>query len=395
MRTVRRLLERALLLGVAIGVALAIGELLVRVVLPEPPYAVVVSRGLPEQPRHAPAADVHPALTLYYGTRAGRRLRVNADVVVDEHPLSHKRVAIRTNSLGYRNRELGPKAGTRVLFLGDSLTVQDYLPEEETLVRLVEDLARQRGLELETVNAGVGAVGLASELALLYETGLHVAPDVVVINFFLNDFRESGGVSVPALPAVLARSWLIRHLAVAAALYGGAGLRTPVGHDAASAAALPTWLEDFRTSHRPAAGDYRTDRRAFDLLIVQRFGDWGGAWSRGAWDAMVPLFEEFARLAKLHGFRLAVVAFPVRQQVEAQYVYDYPQRRLRGVARRLDIALLDLLPVLRGAGADAAASLFYDHCHHTPAGNRLLAAAVLDFLVWLRSPKDRAEVRGG
>jgi hypothetical protein len=115
--------------------------------------------------------------------------------VIENHSLSKRRIEIRTNSLGYRNPEIGEKRGLRVLFLGDSVAFGDFLPEEETFVRLVESKARAEGENWEVINAAVGAVSLENELAILKETGIGLEPDVVVLGFYLNDFLESPGVS--------------------------------------------------------------------------------------------------------------------------------------------------------------------------------------------------------
>ena len=66
----------------------------------------------------------------------------------------------------YRNREISSKTKPRVLFLGDSITFGDYLPEEETFVRRVETLSANGARPLETVNAGIGAIGLQNALSI-------------------------------------------------------------------------------------------------------------------------------------------------------------------------------------------------------------------------------------
>ena len=128
---------------------------------------------------------VHPEQGgLYVETPAGRRLRPNTTAHIGRHALSGVPVEIRTNALGYRNREIGEKKGKRILFLGDSITFADYLPEEQCFVRRVETLARAQGKDWETVNAGVGAVSLKTELAIQLETGLALNPDVVVLGWY-------------------------------------------------------------------------------------------------------------------------------------------------------------------------------------------------------------------
>ena len=84
--------------------------------------------------------------------------------------------------------------------------------------------------------------------------------------------------------------------------------------------------------------------------------------------------------AQVHGFSLAIVMFPSSYQVETSVPSDYPQARLREIADRLRIPLLDCLPVLRAVHQVKTEAIFYDQCHHTPYGNRLLAGHIKTFL---------------
>ena len=43
---------------------------------------------------------------------------------------------------------------------------------------------------------------------------------------------------------------------------------------------------------------------------------------------MTPVFAAFKRQAEKHGFQLAIVMFPVRRQVDAEFVNDYPQQKM-------------------------------------------------------------------
>ncbi len=58
------------------------------------------------------------------------------------------------------------------MFLGDSITFGIGIPEENIFVRLVENLARQKGENWETINSAVGGSSMNAELAILTETGL-------------------------------------------------------------------------------------------------------------------------------------------------------------------------------------------------------------------------------
>ena len=341
-----------LLMVASLGVTLIIAEFALRPWL-LPPRRVELSKH-PEQGG------------LYRDTPTGRRLRPKTTAVIHNHDISQRRIEISTNSLGLRNPEIGPKTRKRILFLGDSITFGDYLPEEETFVRLVGEA----GEDWETINAGVGGLGLGNEIALLSETGLALDPDVVVLGFYLNDFQASGGVHLPRIPRFLAWSWLVRHVVRTAVL---------LTHEYQTVD-VAGWRADLREALPVSEGELANENAAFNDLIVRHAGDWGGAWSPHAWDLLMPMLSELRRASERGGFRLVFMALPVRAQVEAEILRDEPQQQLAAIAARYNVSFLDLLPALRTEWQDAGEPLFYDHCHHTPYGSRVVAEDITRFL---------------
>ncbi len=360
------------LAGASVLISLLVTEGLARIILPEPLHVRVRTQGynpLAPVPRHSVAN--HPGQSsIYVHTPTGGRLRPNTQVTIENHLLSGRKVEISTNSLGYRNREIAKKRGSRILFLGDSITFGDYLPEAETFVRVVEERARSDGLAWETINAGIGAIGIENELAVLMETGISVEPDVVIVCWYLNDFHESPGVRIKPLPYPLDGSRLASHT-----WWTYHRVKASVSRRLDTRAARSEFEAELASRHRG-----REDLRQFDDQVLGAFRDWGGAWSPRTWPLVSSCFEQMKRLADENGFQLRVVGFPVRAQVEAAFVEDYPQRRLTELTGVLGVPFLDLLPVLREAHASST-PLFFDHCHHTPEGNRVVAKSIYDFLL--------------
>ena len=315
---------------------------------------------------------------LFVETPTGWRMRPNAQAIIHEHRLSHRDIRIRTNSLGFRGPDLGPRHAPRILFLGDSITLADYVEEEETFVHLVANLSSAQGRPLETINGGVGAIGLENELAILVESGLRTEPDVVVVCFYLNDVQASPGVRIHPPPRFLGWSRLVQHATRAVATRRPATAET---NDGISPALLDRWKEQTRGNFPPGQGDLYTNPEVFNAAIQTVFFDWGSAWSEGAWGRMEPVLTEFANLSKQKGFHLLLVAFPVRMQVVVGYDYDFPQQRLKEIAHRLGVPVLDLLPGLRSAFRSQSPQLFYDQCHHTPYAQRLIAERLCEFIL--------------
>lgn len=380
---------RAVAIVLGLVGALVSLEIAARLFLPVPERARVLASGHdrrlegenaePTEVRLKESVDEpdHGGL-LYFGTPTGMRLRANTRAVIEGHRLGGLEVEISTNSLGHRNREIGPKDRLRVLFLGDSITVQDYLPEERTIVRRVEQLSESTDEPLETVNAGVGAIGLATELAILMETGLATDPDVIVLNWYLNDVESSAGIELVTPTGLFAYSRLAELLGARVALLEDRWLQRDVATISMETDAQ--WRAELEERLPSQPGDHGRDPKAFNKLIKDLIFDWGSAWSEGAWDRMEPLLIEMKRQADLLGVPFLIVAFPVFDQVTAEFVYDYPQQRLAAIATEMGVPMLDLLPLLRAEFRSSDEVLYWDWCHPSPAGSEIIAAAILEFV---------------
>ena len=212
------------------------------------------------------------------------------------------------------------------------------------------------------INAGGPNVGTRDEAALLAELAPVVRPDLALVGFYLND--SLGQIPYPDvihLPTWIGWSRLGQ---LATREWAKARHRTRVG-------SRYVWAKEFLDRR------WETEREAFERVIALADGDWGAAWHDWAWPAVEEGLTQMLELGQIHGFRVAVAAFPVSVQVESRFEDDRPQQRARALAARLDLPFLDLLPVLRAA---ADQRLFYDHCHLTPAGNALVAGALAPFV---------------
>ena len=328
--------------------------------------------------------------TFIIPTERGYRHAPLSELVIKNHPWSPKiPLVYKTNSLGYRNPEIGPKTGRRILFLGDSITFGQGVNEEWTFVRLLENLARAQGEKWETVNGAVEGLGTNGELAVLNETGLALKPDVVVLDFYLNDFLESPGIFITRLPGLLERSRLAHKLEgfFTSRLFltiseKNISLIQPMQKPPDE---IYVWRNEFKKNSTVLIPQQKSDptAQAFQEAVLQNFEDWGGSFSPQVWEKLELELEEFARLANEHRFHLVLVAFPVRAQVETTPLFDYPQQRLRQIARALQVPCLDLLPLLRmdfEKNKKEEDRLFFDQCHLTSRGHQVVAQAVYRFL---------------
>jgi lysophospholipase L1-like esterase len=115
-------------------------------------------------------------------------------------------VDFRTNSRGLRDREFSydkPPGRLRVLMLGDSLTVGWGVRMEDTFSKRIEATLRNRGLDVEVINTGVGNYDTIQEVAYFLSEGIKYQPDIVVLNYFINDAEP--------VPPSKPPSFLLRH----------------------------------------------------------------------------------------------------------------------------------------------------------------------------------------
>jgi hypothetical protein len=328
-----------------------------------------------------------PDSGFYVHTPTGRRLRRGASGVITRHHLSKKDIEFSTNSLGYRDEEIGEKGDRdyRILVLGDSITLGDFVAADETYPAYIERSLiaagnpALEGRNLRVINAGVGAIDLQNEFAILMETGLSVEPDVVLVGLYLNDAYHSPVLKIRRLSPALSWSHFLRvasmwlDVSLDRYVYEGTGLRDKD--------AIESARERFVATHSVAEGDLHSSQDAFHAAIAERIGGWGYAWSGDFWPKIVPILELMKQVANERGFRLAVLLFPVSHQVHSELLMDEPQREFDRHMTGLGLPHIDLLPLLREKYQRDGVNVFYDYCHYRPEGNEYFAKAVADFLL--------------
>lgn len=303
-------------------------------------------------------------------TARGRRFVPNAHVLIKNHFLSQQDVHIDTNSLGFRGAELPATkdAGElRIMFLGDSITVADYLPEPQ----IFTELAGQRisaalpNKKITVVNSGIGNIGLEEEVNILEDTISAVQPDLIVLDFYLNDSRPPWGFS----GEIGDRGWLRRHSLIIDTAYRQLEERRWVAKQG---------IDRFAWTQSIDALDWKNNRA--DLLKLAKLAeyDWGAGWDEKSWEKISAEFQRLQEIAAAAGAKVVVVALPVRFQVDATYVEDSPQRKLKELSQQFGFAFFDLLPDLR---KHQGGEIFFDHCHPNARGNEVVAQSVGNFLL--------------
>ncbi len=135
--------------------------------------------------------------------------RVSANPVLGhEHAPNREAILMgvhfQTNSKGLRDREFSydrQPGKLRILMLGDSLTVGWGAPFEQTFSKRIEKLFEADGIAAEVINAGVGNYNTVQEVEYFLTEGFKYHPDIVVLNFFINDAESAANITTPSIAA--------------------------------------------------------------------------------------------------------------------------------------------------------------------------------------------------
>ena len=314
----------------------------------------------------------------YYYDRAGYRHNMPNSVGYERMWNDQGKAEFRINSLGFRGAEIPvqkPSGTTRILFLGDSITLGGRLPEDATFVsRVGQALGAAR---FEVINAGVGDVGLYEEEETLKTQGIKVQPNVVVLCWYLNDARPPVGFPEEVVYDNVLIRWFNAHPVFQRSYLAG------FVYDSVRRSLVAKQLyRNHRFEWGPAymAGKWESDPGEFANVVGQARYDWGDAWNEKSMKWMQERIRGLKDFSAAKGIRFVVVAMPEHAQVYARFntpIVDQPQNALAAYAEKNGIQFLNLLPLLK---AEAKERLFYDNCHYTPRGNEIVARHILDFL---------------
>lgn len=316
-------LQKLLAVGLGILLALAAGELLLRLV--GAPEVAPVRRGrlqLSANPR------------LVFEPVPGLALEGE-----EGDPGRFFEYVGASNRFGYRDRDHAPAKppGTyRIALLGDSIAAGYRIQRtEDTFPALLERNLRAARLPVEVLNFGVTGYNTQQEVETLRARALVFAPDLVLVAYCHNDRRPPDPRIVQALREA------------------GAGRRT-----------LPPADADRRLIHSAL---YRFLRYA--VLEARR----EEAAAPGPGDTVETSLRELAELSRKEGFQVLLTVFPYLPKFyDPEHAREHD--RLARLARDLGFHHLDLRPVFNEC--DTRGRLGFDRYHPTEAGHRCAAEAM-------------------
>lgn len=278
-------------------------------------------------------------------------------------------VWIQTDHLGLRIPESAehapPPGAKRLLFIGDSITLgYGHRAVDAYGWQAAEILnSRLKRARFHSLNGGISGYDTGQELDWLVSVGLPLKPDLVVLQFCLNDvtsqyhprYGEDGNLfpEMQSLERPTSRSGLVRG---AMALIRRA---------------------------RYGANEHAAAERIQKIELDELLRDVHHVALKARWQHVEHHMRDFVQRCREAKVGIVVVCFPIEQQLLQADATTHPQAWLAALMESLDAPFLDLLPVYRercGTGREAASQLFIDETHPTVLGNRIAAEALAALL---------------
>lgn len=299
---------------------------------------------------------------------------------------------VETNSLGLRGREASrrkPEGITRIAAVGDSVTDGFSVDNPDTFPWLLQDLLVERGHAAEVLNVARGGATIDKEFALVRDVAAPLDPDVLLLTFVTNDIKDLRGKTredlvTAEIPRSGALDWLRAKTAVGEWVSDTVLAMTDRGYRKARDLRSRVPVLDASRYQIAGAREIARNRRLFEEkfedadMIVERY-PWTPEVEKLVGDYLYALgqLSDFCREA---GMELVLVYFPSYVDV---YDRDAPARMRRTLAdasSALDIRYLDLTEPFRRAARTEVLHLAPVDFHPNPAGNRVMASAIADFL---------------
>jgi lysophospholipase L1-like esterase len=276
----------------------------------------------------------------------------------------------------------------RILLIGDSFTVGANVQEREAYGQVLEQLLNESTSKpIEVVNTGVGGWNPYQYAQFLEHYGAQYEPDLILVGLFVgNDIYVDQFSFDQTLTAVMGR-----RVSRAAAADAGIGLRVWLYEHSHIYRALLNTKPGDETYVRPDSNCAEFT----DLYIAiqkERVPAHLAAPSpelQAIMQKSVAEIGKMQQLAAAMGSKLVVAIFPDENQLNpalqqrvipaaelARYDFDMPQRELRAQLAARGIPSLDLLDAFR----NDSRCLYMNDTHWVPAGHRLVAEQLRDYL---------------
>ncbi len=299
---------------------------------------------------------------------------------------------IKTNSLGFRGNEIPLKKQEniiRIAGLGDSITDGFFVDNEATYLALLEELLTQEGDLVEVINAARGGASIDKEYAILQELIVPLCPDIVLLTFVTNDIAEIRGKSREGLLSKITLHsqdnlgvslWLLTQTATLEVL---ADLFLRFQSEAYRAAEKDIGKQEryeIEGGNRYIENLIRFNGMCRDsdgIILNEPFSEE----VKILIENYLFMLRELNSLCQEHNIKLVFIYFPAYSQVYDITTSLKIRDILRTACKEISIPFLDLTETFRQKGKERVLHLAPIDYHLNPAGNKVMAEAIAQFLL--------------
>jgi hypothetical protein len=263
-----------------------------------------------------------------------------------------KSASMSTNSDGLRGPEypLLKSAGTfRIIMLGDSELLSVMLPYSDTLPVQLENLLNHNSgpKHFEVLNFGVEGYNTLQELEQLKVKGLKYNPDLIILNYCLNDPGSAG--------YCFSKDFLTRHSALVR--YFTYLIRNTLLKQEKKRLNISTEIDEFNYIHLP--NNFAPVNKAI---------------------------QEMAGISKTRNNKLVVVVFPASSLQVPDFRQHYPYWRLHRIVKGIksdNIIFIDLIDEFNRLGMtpqSVSINYKYNESHKNAAALKVSANYIYEIL---------------
>jgi lysophospholipase L1-like esterase len=266
---------------------------------------------------------------------------------------------LATNELGLRDAAYNANADFKILVLGDSVAWGNGIADVNDVfaLRLEQRLnAGGRGIFYDVINAAVPGYSTFQEAGWLERHGLALEPDLIVVQFCLNDVVE-------------------RYRSLAE--YGGNRHFLGVDTRATIRGIYGTALRASRAFEATARSVQALLRGNESYLARNLARDTLSPELERAWRRVEAELQQILDLAADRDVPVMLLIAPFRFQSADPGRFDQPQRRLSAWARSHSVEAVDVLAYFGRQAPETVAALFNDESHFSVAGHRFVAEILL------------------
>jgi len=250
---------------------------------------------------------------------------------------------ITTNADGFRDYNYDvkkPSSTYRIMMLGDSITLGWGVNSSDTFSKRIERKINNisNGKKFEVINTGIGGYNTKMEVELLKQKGLKYNPDLIILNYYIND------PELPRKPSITFY-YLQKNLYTYAFFW-----------DKFSNLLLRLKNESYLNYYSQLYGNSYEGRQ----VMLQSIG-------------------ELAKIAHEKNIKLLIVVYPEFHNFK-NYEFDYATNLVRNASASNSAYFLDLLPYFKKVNPESV-WVSYEDAHPNALGHSIAADAITEYLI--------------